>query len=121
VFLDDARRELRHIGLVEIVGILEIRFLNIEEFPVPFDFVANVVAVELGPCFKARSFSIDALTASSRFCMRSASLGDVVEPEGAAFVWIAFSMPPTVSCSAISKSTNCWVTLDFADSAQQQG
>src|ERR1700733_15402172 len=50
--------------------------------------------------------------------MRSASLGDGGEPDGEAFVWIAFSMPPTVSCSAISKSTNClssgWVTLDFA-------
>ena len=50
--------------------------------------------------------------------MRSASLGEGVSPDGAAFVWIAFNMPPTVSCSAISKSTNClsngWVTLVFA-------
>jgi hypothetical protein len=51
VFLDHAARELRDIGLVEIVGGLEIDFLNVEELPVSLDFVADVVAIELGPGF----------------------------------------------------------------------
>ena len=49
VFLNHAPGELRDICLVEIIGSLEIDFLNVEELSVPFDFVANVVAVELGP------------------------------------------------------------------------
>jgi hypothetical protein len=51
VFLDHALRELRDIGLVEIVGGLEIDFLNVQELPVSLDFVANVIAIELGPGF----------------------------------------------------------------------
>ena len=49
MFLDHAAREFRDIGLVEVVRRLEIDFLNVEELSVPFDFIANVVAVELGP------------------------------------------------------------------------
>ena len=51
VFLDHAPRQFRDIGLVEIVGILEIDFLDVEEFPVPFDLVTNVVAIDFGPGF----------------------------------------------------------------------
>ena len=49
VLLDHAPRELRDIGLVEIIGGLKIDFLDVQEFPVSFDFVADVIAIELGP------------------------------------------------------------------------
>jgi hypothetical protein len=51
VLLDHAARKFRDIGLVKIIGRLEIDFLNVEEFPVSFDFVANVIAIEFGPGF----------------------------------------------------------------------
>jgi hypothetical protein len=44
-------REFRGIGFIEVIGRLQIDFLNVEEFPVSFDFVANVVAIEFGPGF----------------------------------------------------------------------
>jgi hypothetical protein len=43
VFLDHAPREFCDIGLIEVIGRLEINFLNVEELPVPFDFVTDVV------------------------------------------------------------------------------
>jgi hypothetical protein len=49
VLLDHAARKLRDIGLVKIIGRLEIDFLNVEELSVSLDFVANVVTIELGP------------------------------------------------------------------------
>ena len=49
MFLDHAAREFRDIGLVEVVRRLEIDFLNVEEFPVSFDFVPDVIAIEFGP------------------------------------------------------------------------
>ena len=49
VFLDHAACEFRDIGLVQVVRRLEIDFLNVEEFPVSFDFVPDVIAIEFGP------------------------------------------------------------------------
>ncbi len=49
MFVDHASREFRDIGLIEIIGRLQIDFLDVEELPMSFDFVANVVAIELGP------------------------------------------------------------------------
>jgi hypothetical protein len=49
VFVDHALREFCDIGLIEFIGPLQIDFLDVEEFPMTFDFVANAVAVELGP------------------------------------------------------------------------
>jgi hypothetical protein len=40
VFLNHAPGELRDICLVEIIGSLEIDFLNVEELSVPFDFTS---------------------------------------------------------------------------------
>ena len=51
VLLDHAAREFCDVRLVEIIGRLQIDFLNLEEFPVPLDFVANVIAIEFGPGF----------------------------------------------------------------------
>jgi hypothetical protein len=53
VFLDHTPRELRDIGLVEIIGGLKIDFLDVQEFPVSFDFVADVIAIELGPSLQS--------------------------------------------------------------------
>jgi hypothetical protein len=49
VSLDHAPRELRDICLIEIVGRPQIDFLDVQEFPVSFDFVTDVIAIELGP------------------------------------------------------------------------
>ena len=51
VFLDHAPREFCDIGLIEIVRGLEIDFLNVQELPVSFDFIPDVIAIELGPGF----------------------------------------------------------------------
>jgi hypothetical protein len=51
VFLDHPPREFCDIRLIEIIGRLQIDFLNLEEFPVSFDFVANIIAIEFGPGF----------------------------------------------------------------------
>ena len=51
MFLDHAAREFRDIGLIQFIGRLQIDFLNLEEFPMPFDFVANIIAIEFGPGF----------------------------------------------------------------------
>ena len=51
VFLDHAACEFRDIRLIEVIGRLQIDFLDVEQLPVSFDFVANVVAIEFGSGF----------------------------------------------------------------------
>ena len=51
MFHDHAPHEFCDIGLIEIVRGLEIDFLNIQELPVSFDFIPDVIAIELGPGF----------------------------------------------------------------------
>ena len=49
VLFDHALREFRDIGLIEVIGRLQIDFLDVEELTVSLDFIADAIAIEFGP------------------------------------------------------------------------
>ena len=54
--LDHSPRQFGDMGLVEIARILEVDLLDIEEFPAPLDFIANVGPIEFGPGMRRAQF-----------------------------------------------------------------